>query len=142
MRGAFIQLTLVPPSAAVHSRAKSRSLAVLRARLRLSRQPCRFFCRLGRCRRHERSQCPHVHDDALRPVCTRHLQEGGCRRPGCTYNHAPRPEKVPHCLHFLTAECRRGDACPYMHVNVDADAPLCAKFLAGFCDRGQNVSTG
>ncbi|XP_043207031.1 zinc finger CCCH domain-containing protein 3-like isoform X1 [Amphibalanus amphitrite] len=123
-------------SRTVISRAKSRSLAVLRGPLRLSRQPCRFFCRLGRCRRYERDQCPHVHDPALRPVCTRHLQEGGCRRPGCAYNHAPRPEKVPHCLHFLTSECRR-ENCPYQHVNVDADAPLCTKFLAGFCARGQ-----
>ena len=112
---------------------------MLRGSLRLSRQPCRFYCRLGRCRRHERGQCPHVHDPALRPVCTRHLQEGGCKRPGCPYNHEPRPEKVPHCLHFLMAECRR-ERCPYQHVNVDADAPLCAKFLAGFCPRGQQVS--
>lgn len=100
----------------------------------------------GQCKRG--LSCPYTHDASKIAICPGVLRSSGCTQaPGsCLLSHDIRPERVPHCVHYLrTAACRNGEACPYTHpsptsrqaINVRADN-ICPEFTkVGWCDGGR-----
>ena len=84
--------------------------------------------------------CQYKHDPSKVAICHGALTAKGCTKaPGsCLLSHDRVANRVPHCSHYLTGNCRFGDACLYVHSDkVTPDSPLCKEFASlGWCDKG------
>ncbi|ORX39403.1 hypothetical protein BD324DRAFT_619574 [Kockovaella imperatae] len=101
----------------------------------LSKIPCRYFTKTGRCDR--ALTCPYAHNPERLAICPRFLRGTCPNTPStCPLCHNPTPHNTPSCVHFqATSTCRNGSSCPYPHVRVSDDAPVCDAFAReGWCD--------
>uniref|UniRef100_V5EXH2 C3H1-type domain-containing protein n=1 Tax=Kalmanozyma brasiliensis (strain GHG001) TaxID=1365824 RepID=V5EXH2_KALBG len=106
-----------------------------------ARTLCTFFTRTGSCKRG--LSCPYLHDSGKIALCPKVLRPAGCSLPKgtCPLSHGVRPERVPHCVHFLRlGRCRNGDECLYTHTELPdgAQTKICREFSEyGWCERGK-----
>ncbi len=98
--------------------------------------------------------CQYKHDPAKIAICHGALTPKGCTKPPgtCLLSHDRTPNRVPHCMHYLSGECRYGDSCFYVHSDVLRDkmaastsseqgggggVAFCPSFSTfGWCDKG------
>lgn len=131
------QLSAIQATRNASSRTKtSRTLDT-----RKSRTLCTFFQKTGACKRG--LSCPYLHDSTKIALCSKVLRPSGCTLPKgtCPLSHTLRPERVPHCVHFLrSGKCRNGEECKYTHATLDGGvgAKICRDFSDyGWCERGR-----
>ncbi|TKY87989.1 hypothetical protein EX895_003085 [Sporisorium graminicola] len=122
------------------NKARSRTLDVKKARTL-----CTFFNKTGQCKRG--LSCPYLHDSSKIALCPKVLRPAGCTLPKgtCPLSHTPRPERVPHCVHYLrSGKCRNGDECLYTHSDKLPNGlatKICRDFSDyGWCERGKDCS--
>ncbi|KAK0093120.1 hypothetical protein PV326_014268 [Microctonus aethiopoides] len=116
------------------TRAKQKSIQILRHKMTKNNQPCLLFQRFGYCAKHTAGTCPKVHDKKQVALCKNFLQ-GKCLLDNCPLSHDVGPEKMPTCKYFLDGCCIR-DPCPYLHVKFSSNTPICKSFLQGYCAKG------
>ena len=99
-----------------------------------------LFLGTGQCKRG--LSCPFIHDSTKISLCPRVLRPKGCTLPPgtCPLSHDLKPERVPHCVHYLrSGSCRNGDDCVYTHADLaeGLNTKICADFSKlGWCDKG------
>lgn len=105
-----------------------------------------FLTPTGQCKRG--LSCPYTHNPAKVAICPGILRPSGCMLPkgSCPLSHDKRPERMPHCVHFLRlGSCRNGDDCDYTHpdpqVNLSNESPICVDFSdLGWCEKNSKCS--
>ncbi|SNX87422.1 uncharacterized protein MEPE_06132 [Melanopsichium pennsylvanicum] len=103
---------------------------------------CTFFQKTGACKRG--LSCPYLHDSSKIALCPKVLRPSGCTLPKgtCALSHTLRPERVPHCVHYLrSCKCRNGEECMYTHsdkVEGGMSGKICRDFSEyGWCEKGK-----
>lgn len=106
---------------------------------------CAHFNKTGQCK--NGLSCPYKHDPSKLAICPRILRPNGCPLPSgtCPLSHEPKPERIPHCMHFLSTagNCRNGESCVYVHPSADVhltnESQICVDFSDfGWCQKGAN----
>ncbi|PWN31973.1 uncharacterized protein FA14DRAFT_114954, partial [Meira miltonrushii] len=104
---------------------------------------CAHFNKTGQCK--NGLSCPYKHDPSKLAICPRILRPNGCPLPSgtCPLSHESKPERVPHCVHYLSTagNCRNGDSCAYVHpsseVHLTNESQICVDFSDfGWCQKG------
>lgn len=104
---------------------------------------CAHFNKTGQCK--NGLSCPYKHDPSKLAICPRILRPNGCPLPSgtCPLSHESKPERVPHCVHYLSTagNCRNGDSCAYVHPSSDVqltnESQICVDFSDfGWCQKG------
>ena len=89
--------------------------------------------------------CQYKHDPSKVAICHGVLTAKGCTKPPgtCLLSHDRRPNRVPHCTHYLSGNCRFGKECFYVHSDkVKPDSPICKDFSTyGWCDKGEDCES-
>ncbi|UZJ55879.1 hypothetical protein CBS101457_005199 [Exobasidium rhododendri] len=129
-----------------HQRIRDSGRRIKSSKVVRKRGLCSFYNKTGQCKRG--LSCPYVHNPDRLAICPGILRPSGCVLPtgSCPLSHDKRPERVPHCVHFLRLKsCRNGDECVYTHPSPDIDlsneSAICMDFSdLGWCESGSKCT--